>query len=596
MFPNQAYGVRIDDERLPVVNVGSKANPVYLPAQVCEVMLGQKARVKLEAEQTSRMISYAIRRPAPAQNALSIAQEGLSMVGMSPSNRLLVSLQLLNANMCSCANQLDSAQDSFRVQVNPNFTIIPARILTKPRVAYGNRRLATVNSSAAWNLRGLAMSRPATIPARTWGWLYITMSGYPPTFQTINPLQAALESFRGSLRGTGINIGEASQGSQRLQLGHAEDPELERVLTTASERLGLLYIILPVKHTALYNRIKHICDVRLGLVNICSVGNKLVESNGRPQYFGNVALKFNLKGGGDNQLTEPSHLHFVTRDDTMIVGIDVTHPDPNSSNQAPSIAAMVASINSNLAQWPATSSVQTRRRQEMVDSLKDMLKRHLDLWKTEGRHTLFPKNILIYRDGVSEGQYQMVKDYELPLLRQACQEMYDPVGQERPRITIVVVTKRHHTRFGPMTQDKADSNGNCVAGTVTDRGVTEAHQWDFFLRKSGLLPLTSMCFSLVKGTDMCMQRHTQRYRERRGPRIISLYTTRSSVMLHQRRITQLRTPWRTSLRACITPLDDAREPCRTALRPTMQTSSVTVPDAILPTCSTLPRILTPPLR
>lgn len=314
------------------------------------------------------------------------------------------------------------------------------------------------------------------------------MTGSPPTFQSITPLQAALGSFRSALRGTGISIGEASPGSRRLQLSHVEDPELERVLTSASERLSLLYIILPVKNTTLYNHIKHICDVKTGLVNICSVGNKLVESGGRPQYFGNVALKFNLKGGGDNQLVEPSRLHFVPRGDTMIVGIDVTHPDPNSSNWAPSIAAMVASINANLAQWPATSSVQRRRRQEMVDSLKDMLKRHLNLWKTEGRHTMFPRNILVYRDGVSEGQYQMVKDYELLLLRQACEEVYDPVGQERPRITVVVVTKRHHTRFGPTAEGKADGNGNCLAGTVTDRGITEAHQWDFWIRQSTFFP------------------------------------------------------------------------------------------------------------
>lgn len=383
------------------------------------------------------------------------------------------------------ANQLDLTQDPFGFRVDQNFTIIPARILTKPRVAYGNRRFAKVTQSAAWNLQGLVMSRPATIPAKTWGWLCINMTGYPLSFRAIDPLKATMNSFQGSLRASGISIGEASDKSGPFQLSHVEVPGLERMLTSASEELSLLYIILPVKHTALYNRIKHICDVKIGLVNICSVGKKLAESN--PQYFGNVALKFNLKGGGDNQLIEPSRLHFISRGDTMIVGIDVTHPDPTSSNRAPSIAAMVASINANLAQWPATSSVQTKRRQEMVDSLKDMLKRHLNLWKTEGKHTTFPQNILVYRDGVSEGQYQMVKDHELPLLQEACKELYDPAGQQRPRITIVIVTKRHHTRFGPTTEAKADGNGNCLPGVVTDRGITEASQWDFWLRKSGLI-------------------------------------------------------------------------------------------------------------
>lgn len=332
------------------------------------------------------------------------------------------------------------------------------------------------------------MSRPATIPEGKWGWLYISMAGCPPAFQSVAHVKTALDSFRVSVRATGINIGEASQGSRELRLSHVEDPVLETVLTPASKKLDLIYIILPVKQTALYNRIKRICDVKLGLVNICSIGNKLVDSQGRPQYFGNVALKFNLKGGGDNQLVDPTRLHFISAGNTMIVGIDVTHPDPNSSSRAPSVAAMVASINQYLGQWPATAAIQKQSRQEFVDGLKDLLKRHLNLWKTEGKHTRFPENILVYRDGVSEGQYQMVKDRELPLLRQACEEMYGAVGQKLPRITIVVVTKRHHTRFGPTTEATADSNGNCLPGTVTDRGITEAGQWDFWLRKSALIP------------------------------------------------------------------------------------------------------------
>ncbi|KAJ0107157.1 hypothetical protein J7T55_014687 [Diaporthe amygdali] len=459
-FFYRSYGIRLNRANLPVVNVGSKEKPVYLPPEVCEVEVGQKVGFKLNADQTSRMISHSVRRPAPAHNALSIARDGLPMVGMSQQTNLLL--------------------DAFHIKVDPTFTSTPGRILTKPRIAYGNNRSATVSPSASWNLRGLAMSRPATIPANTWGWLYITMNGYPPPFQSINPLQTALEAFRESLRRAGINIGEPSPGSRQLHLNNVEDPSLEDVLKPASERLQMIYIILPAKNTPLYNRIKHLCDVKLGIINICSVGRMLLESNGRPQYFGNVSLKFNLKAGGDNQLVDPSRLHFISQGNTMIVGIDVAQPGPGASSLAPSVAAMVSNSNGKLGQFLATSCIQKKRRQEMIDG--QMLKDHLNLWKTEGRHTTFPQNILICRDGVSEGQYQIVKDQELSLLRKACEEMYDPVGQQRPRITIVIVTKRHNTRFGPTTTETADGNGNCLAGTVTDRGITEAQQWDLWLQ------------------------------------------------------------------------------------------------------------------
>jgi Piwi domain len=50
----------------------------------------------------------------------------------------------------------------------------------------------------------------------------------------------------------------------------------------------------------------------------------------------------------------------------------------------------------------------------------------------------YPENILVYRDGVSEGEYNRVIEQELPKLRAAC---------EFPAFTIVIVVKRHHTRF-----------------------------------------------------------------------------------------------------------------------------------------------------
>lgn len=169
----------------------------------------------------------------------------------------------------------------------------------------------------------------------------------------------------------------------------------------------------------------------------------------------------------------------------MVMGADVTHPGPKSSSRAPSVAAMTANVHSDLGQFLATSRTQESR-QEMIDDTDGMSKDLLSSWKTVGKHVNFPKNILKYRDGVSHGQVQMVIDYELPLLKKACAEMYDAVGQERPRITLVIVTKRHHTRFGPTKESDADGNGNCLAGTVTDRGITEAGQWEFWLRKSAV--------------------------------------------------------------------------------------------------------------
>ena len=95
----------------------------------------------------------------------------------------------------------------------------------------------------------------------------------------------------------------------------------------------------------------------------------------------------------------------------MVVGIDVTHPSPGSAANALSIAGMVASVDRWLGQWLAVLRIQSKARKEMVYDLTDMFKSRLRLWKDprHGKHAHLPENILVYRDGVSEGRHRPTK-------------------------------------------------------------------------------------------------------------------------------------------------------------------------------------------
>lgn len=119
-----------------------------------------------------------------------------------------------------------------------------------------------------------------------------------------------------------------------------------------------------------------------------------------------------------------------------------------------------------------------------------MLKQHLDNWLRLGKHAHLPENIIVYRDGVSEGQYDLVLEQEVPLLRQACREKY-PANATQPRLSVIIVGKRHHTRFYPRDVKDMDRSGNCKAGTVVDRGVTEEGYWDFFLQSHAAIQGTA---------------------------------------------------------------------------------------------------------
>ena len=256
----------------------------------------------------------------------------------------------------------------------------------------------------------------------------------------------------------------------------------------------VVLIILSRRSIPLYNRIKYLGDVVYGIHTVCVLCHKFFEVKGKDQYSANVGLKFNLKLGGMNQTLDDAKLGIVGQNKTMIVGLDVTHPSPGSSESAPSVAGMVANLDNKLAQWPGILRVQEARK-EMVSDLGEMFQTRLQLWR--GKHEQWlPENIIIYRDGVSEGQYQTVMEEEMPQFRETCRKLYsaDMTKKGFPRMTCIIVGKRHHTRFYPTSAEegKIDTNSsNPKNGTVVDRGVTEVRNWDFFLQSHTALKGTA---------------------------------------------------------------------------------------------------------
>lgn len=53
----------------------------------------------------------------------------------------------------------------------------------------------------------------------------------------------------------------------------------------------------------------------------------------------------------------------LRQDLTMLVGIDVTHPGPGSVRGTPSIAAVVASVDGNYAQFPVSMEIQESKKE-----------------------------------------------------------------------------------------------------------------------------------------------------------------------------------------------------------------------------------------
>ena len=360
---------------------------------------------------------------------------------------------------------------------------VVGRILSPPKLKYRKEK-AVSSSDGMWNLRD-GVQFNTSPPLGSWRYLAIesTKAKKSRTVRDHNDLKPSIDSLRKALSTSGVETQSLPNGLTVDIAGPKDNLLAQSIEEAAKKKPAILLVVLPEKDTILYNNIKQLADVRYGISTICVVGWKFFSC--KADYGANVALKINLKLGGINHLlsdhldNNAKRVTLISEDKTMVVGIDVTHPGPGTAN--PSIAAMVASIDSNLAQWPADLKVQIRTRQEMVTLLGDMLRSRLLLWKKH--HGVYPENILVYRDGVSESQYEQVLNDEFSPMRNACPDLYSKTNQQPPRFTIVIVGKRHHTRFfAPLGSPARDKSTNPKCGLVVDRGITEARSWDFFLQ------------------------------------------------------------------------------------------------------------------
>jgi hypothetical protein len=125
----------------------------------------------------------------------------------------------------------------------------------------------------------------------------------------------------------------------------------------------------------------------------------------------------------------------------MFVGMDVTHSQKGSDR--PSLAAVVASMDGRMSQFAANLSSQAVTNEEMIVNLEDAMLSLFESYKTRNGGKM-PTYIIVYRDGVSDGQFQYVLDKELPAMKGALAVLGYPEGAIK--ITIVVCQKRHNTR------------------------------------------------------------------------------------------------------------------------------------------------------
>lgn len=432
---------------LPCLQVGQEQKHTYLPIEVCNVVPGQRCIKKLTDSQTSTMIK------ATARSAPDREREITDLVSNAGFNN-------------------DPYVREFGIEVIDVMTEVRGRVLPAPRLQYGgvNRtqlQVQAIPNQGVWDMRGKQFH--TGIEINVWAIACFAHQRQCP--------EQSIRNFTRSLQRISEDAGMPIRSGPvfcRYAQGSDQVEPMFKYLMQEFRNLQLIVVVLPGK-TPVYAEVKRVGDTCLGIATQCVQVKNVNKTS--PQTLSNLCLKINVKLGGINNILVPNMRPKIFQEPVIFIGADVTHPPAGGlDKRKPSIAAVVASMDGHPSRYCAAVRVQ-KHRQEVIDDLANMVKELMIQFYKSTRYK--PVRIIVYRDGVSEGQFQTVLAHELRAIREACIKL-EPSYQ--PGITFVVVQKRHHTRlFCKNKDDKIGKSGNIPAGTTVDVGICHPTEFDFYL-------------------------------------------------------------------------------------------------------------------
>ncbi|SPO38920.1 related to argonaute protein [Pseudozyma flocculosa] len=376
------------------------------------------------------------------------------------------------------------------VRISPQLMRAPARQLQPPTVQYspGGQRPRIQNGS--WNLvnaRFISGGDPLIV------WAVVNFSRQPE-----NLVKRFVGAQMGKLQELGVRV--INTEPPYFEQASTDPGQIMRTLNDAGRAAyaqgkqitkggqavlpQLFFCIMDRVDTPFYDEIKRASALKLNSPVASQVVNtkKAFSDRGQPQYLANVAMKVAIKLGGTTHSVDGQDLPGLTPH-TMLMGVDVTHPRP-----APICRRLPARrYSSEIRAQLNPRSRKGGQAQEVLMHAQSMFAGHLQRWKK--RANRLPASVVVFRDGVSEGQYQSVLDHEVYALKKAVRQV-EPKGEVK--VTYVICGKRHHVRiFSERGQGTDGRSGNLLAGTVVDRDITSPYAFDFYLQsQAGLVGTT----------------------------------------------------------------------------------------------------------
>ncbi|KAM6576742.1 hypothetical protein CsatB_028579 [Cannabis sativa] len=432
---------------LPCINVGKPKRPTFFPVELCTLVSLQRYTKSLSTFQRSSLVEKSRQKPHERMQVLSSALKR-SDYDAEPMLR-------------TCG-----------VSINSSFTQVEGRVLPAPKLKAGNGE-DFFPRNGKWNFNNKKLAQPTKIDK----WAVVNFNARCDIDNLVQTLIKCGE-MKGILMKPPFEVFQEGGQFRRAPPVVRVEKMFDEIQSKLPGAPDFLLCLLPErKNCDLYGPWKKKNLSEFGIVTQCIAPQRVND-----QYITNVLLKINAKLGGLNSflaVERNSMIPVVSKSPTLILGMDVSHGSPGQSD-IPSIAAVVSSRN-----WPSISryraSVRTQSpKVEMIDSLfkpagkddegiiRELL---VDFFTSSAKRK--PDQIIIFRDGVSESQFNQVLNIELDQIIEACKFLDDTWN---PKFVVIIAQKNHHTKF--FQQSTPD---NVPPGTIIDNKICHPKNNDFYL-------------------------------------------------------------------------------------------------------------------
>lgn len=196
----------------------------------------------------------------------------------------------------------------------------------------------------------------------------------------------------------------------------------------------------------------------------------------------NIILKTNMKLGGLNYdvdfsvLSGNRNVQSWFHPDRLFLGITVSHSC--SGNNDPSVVGYAANFKGCSFDFVGDYLFQSSGREETLTTMSEVISNVIPKY-AEHHGGQCPRDLIIYRSGISDGSFKTVLTHEIPLLRGAL----STIGGKAIKLVFIVVQKKHIIRLMRTHIDRSRRlfEQNIPPGVVVDSNLTHPVFKEFYL-------------------------------------------------------------------------------------------------------------------